>query len=209
MSDEKVVARRTVLKTLGAYAVVPLVHGIDATGLWAIGDVHPRVPPQEAGPWRPRYLTDFENETVTALSDRIIPATDTPGAAAAKVNQYIDWALSQAPVDDQRAFRAGLGWIDADSDRRYGRRFIDLDSSTQDELLTPLAQAADGADRTAAAEPGPAFFADLKQRTIEGYYRSEVGMRLELGYEGNTFLTEFEGCTHAEHLDWEPGSDLA
>jgi hypothetical protein len=29
-------------------------------------------------------------------------------------------------------------------------------------------------------------------------------MKQELGFEGNTFLSEFEGCTHPEHHDWKP-----
>jgi hypothetical protein len=44
----------------------------------------------------------------------------------------------------------------------------------------------------------------MKELTIEGYYRSEAGMFEELGFAGNTFLTEFDGCTHPEHLGWRP-----
>lgn len=206
MPDDKVVARRAVLKALGAYAVVPLVRELDASTLWSIGDLHPLVPRQESTAWRPRFLTEHEHDTVVALAERIIPATDTPGATGARVHQYIDWVLSEADAEAQRAFRDGLVWIDADSTRRSGARFVDLDPSAQDELLTPLANAADRRD---TADAGPAFFADVKQRTIEGYYRSEVGMRLELAYDGNAFLAEFEGCTHRAHLDWTPGSDRA
>jgi hypothetical protein len=39
----------------------------------------------------------------------------------------------------------------------------------------------------------------LKGLTVEGYYTSREGLTQELGWHGNTFLTEFEGCTHAEH----------
>lgn len=55
-----------------------------------------------------------------------------------------------------------------------------------------------------APSAGGEFFVALKQRTIEGYYRSEVGMRIELGYDGNTYLASFDGCTHPDHLTWEP-----
>ena len=44
----------------------------------------------------------------------------------------------------------------------------------------------------------------MKELTIEGYYRSEAGMYEELGFAGNTFLSEFDGCTHEAHLSWRP-----
>jgi hypothetical protein len=39
----------------------------------------------------------------------------------------------------------------------------------------------------------------LKEMTIDGYYTSKEGLTQELGWHGNTFLTEFPGCTHPEH----------
>jgi hypothetical protein len=35
--------------------------------------------------------------------------------------------------------------------------------------------------------------------TIDGYYTSEIGIKKELQYKGNTYLKEFKGCTHPEH----------
>jgi hypothetical protein len=35
--------------------------------------------------------------------------------------------------------------------------------------------------------------------TITGYYTSEIGMRQELGDDGQLFFAEFKGCTHPEH----------
>jgi hypothetical protein len=35
--------------------------------------------------------------------------------------------------------------------------------------------------------------------TIDGYYTSEIGIKQELKYKGNTYLKEFKGCTHPEH----------
>jgi hypothetical protein len=43
------------------------------------------------------------------------------------------------------------------------------------------------------------FFQAVKSLTITGYYTSEVGMRNELGDDGQLFFTEFKGCTHPEH----------
>jgi hypothetical protein len=39
----------------------------------------------------------------------------------------------------------------------------------------------------------------LKDLTVDGYYTSKEGLTQELGWHGNTFLADFEGCTHPEH----------
>ena len=35
--------------------------------------------------------------------------------------------------------------------------------------------------------------------TINGYYTSEIGLRQELGDDGQLFMLQFPGCTHPEH----------
>jgi hypothetical protein len=39
----------------------------------------------------------------------------------------------------------------------------------------------------------------MKDMTIDRYYSSREGLSQELGWHGNTYLTEFKGCTHPEH----------
>src|SRR5882762_4913551 len=47
-----------------------------------------------AGDWKPELFDDHENQTLIALADLIIPATDTPGAKAALVNRHMDHILA-------------------------------------------------------------------------------------------------------------------
>jgi len=203
MSKSPAVPRRQALKILGAATVAPAV----AEGAWMF---HPLVPPQEdGGPWRPRFFTADESDAVETLAELIIPETDTPGARAANVHQYIDWIVSRAAeeaVDDSDAplpavMRDGLAWLDRRSAALYGRPFIEATSADQTALLERLAS--DPAVETAA---GVDFFRETRRLTIHGYYRSEIGMREELGYDGKRYLTSFEGCTHDEHLSWVPES---
>ena len=35
--------------------------------------------------------------------------------------------------------------------------------------------------------------------TIDHYYATREGLQQELGWNANTYLTEFQGCTHEEH----------
>jgi hypothetical protein len=171
--------RRGALKRLGASALVPF-----------LPRVHPSLPPQKDA-WKPRFLQANEVETVAALADRIIPETNTPGARQALVHQYIDFVLSTGESAAGEQFREGLRRVDRRCTEELGGPFAALDAARQDELLT----------RISKDEP---FFDELKRLTVDGYYRSEAGMKQELGFEGNTFLSEFEGCTHPEHQEWKP-----
>jgi len=58
--------------------------------------------------WKPELFDDHQNQTVIALIELIIPATDTPGAKAALVNRHIDHILAAAPEDEKTQFREGL-----------------------------------------------------------------------------------------------------
>ena len=175
------VDRRTALKALGSLSLLALPH--------------PAVPLQHGETWTPRFLDDAELDAVTELAELIIPQTDTPGAKAANVHQYIDFVLSEATEKRQGSFRGGLAWLD----ERSGSRFVSLDEQAQIKLLEALS-----ADGSSEDERGVAFFEQIKQLTVEGYYRSRAGMIEELDYDGNSFLGEFEGCTHPEHHDWSP-----
>ena len=60
-------------------------------------------------PWTPAALTVEQDQLVTALVETIIPETDTPGAAAALVNRYVDLMLSEwHEPDNVQIFMDGL-----------------------------------------------------------------------------------------------------
>jgi len=144
------------------------------------------------GPYTPQFFTPSEYETVSRLADLIIPPTDTPGAVAAGVPEYIDYVVHTNP-EHQPLMRDGLNWLDQQSD---GKRFLALTEQRQIDLLTPLSAAADRKD---LISPGARFFAMLKSLTADGYYTSQIGLVRELGYKGNTALPSFPRCTHPDH----------
>ena len=45
------------------------------------------------------------------------------------------------------------------------------------------------------------FFETVKGLTIDAYYSTEIGLVQELGYQGNTYLDEFPGCTDDHKLE--------
>ncbi len=147
--------------------------------------------------WKPLFLDAHQNETVTVLTELIIPATDTPGARAALVNRFIDLLLSEEDAERQKKFVKGLSWIEARSLKLYNKPFISLTPEQQTSLLTPLAG---HGDKNSEDRTGAEFFDQLKDLTIFGYYTSKVGMEQELEYGGGDYHTEFPGaCTHPEH----------
>src|SRR5215467_8244791 len=92
-----------------------------------------------------RTLTGQLNDTVVAMIDQIIPATDTPGAKGARVNEFIDLILTEwATPEEKRNFLDGLAGIDKQSQALYGKNFSD---ATAEQHMTQL-QSVDAAVMT-------------------------------------------------------------
>lgn len=141
-------------------------------------------------PSKPAFFQPAEFHTLEALSDRIIPRTDTPGAKDAGVALLIDKALIARPALGPQ-FRAGLTDLNALASQDYGKQFTELTDAQQDVVLTPLSL-----DSTT---PLGHFFALVKEMTVDAYYKTEIGLKTELGWHGNTYLRDFPGCDHPEH----------
>jgi hypothetical protein len=150
----------------------------------------------DAGPWAPKVFDAHQNETVVVLSEMIIPQTDTPGAKAAKVNEFIDLVLDDASESDRKQFLKGLAWMDARSQELFGTDFVSAAPEQQTALLTILASPKNKAFED---QVGIDFFNAIKGLTITGYYTSEIGMKQELGDDGQLFFLEYPGCTHPQH----------
>jgi len=143
------------------------------------------------GGWKPELFDDHENQTLIALVDLIIPATDTPGAKAALVNRHIDHILAAAGEDEKTRFREGLWWIDGYAMRKYSKPFTGCTTAEQTAILLTLDE---GKDPDIA--PGHQFFPALKGVTAQVYYSTEVGFQ-ELN-KGGRVPTTF-ACPHPEH----------
>lgn len=203
MERTKAMNRREVLKAMAKLSAAPLAISLGTYRALAQLAHHGSLTgPEQAGEeWVPQFLTPQQDETVTVISDLIIPETETPGARGARVNEFIDFALSRDTPKAQQAFLQGLEWIDRRSGELFSSDFVELSVERQIDLLTRISFEEEAApdDR-----PGVAFFKDIKDRTIVGYYSSEIGLRQELGFQGLSVLLEFPGCRHPEHLNWEP-----
>lgn len=141
-------------------------------------------------PSKPSFFQPAEFRTIEALSERIIPRSDTPGAKDAGVALLIDKAIV-ADATLTEPFRAGIADLNAVSVSSYGHEFVELTEEQQIAVLTPMSLQPES--------PLGKFFAMAKDMTIDAYYRTEAGLKTELGWHGNTYLPSFPGCQHPEH----------
>jgi hypothetical protein len=187
--------RRELFRLLGAGATLPV---FDSTLLAAFQDAHPK------STYTLRTLNPHQNATVVTMTDLIIPETDTPGAKAVRVNEFIDLILTEwAHEDERQKFLSGLEDIDKRSNVIFGKNFIDGTPVQQEAVLSELDQryAIDREDRAAHpyvrrphnAEFTGDFFGVVKRLTLYGYYTSEVGFTQELRKQ--IIPGAYHGCT--------------
>ncbi|SHM74432.1 Gluconate 2-dehydrogenase subunit 3, partial [Sphingobium sp. YR657] len=120
-------------------------------------------------------FTPAQRALVTALSERILPTSDTPGAIAAGVPEYIEHMLGDWAITDERAtIFDGLAAIDARSMADYKKPAVKASAAQQDALLT-LAM-------NGELPGGTPFFEAFRQLVITGYYTSEIGITQEREY---------------------------
>ncbi len=160
------------LRTTRREALVSIAAGLSATSL----------PAQQ--PYQPTTFSKADYELLGTLADLILPPSDTPGAKAVGVHAMIDEHLAD---DDSLA-----GTLQQGLERLRESGFESMTSQQQIDTLTRISESSE-ADRE--------FFETLKNLTIDAYYSTEVGLVQELGYQGNTYLAEFPGCTHEHDIE--------
>jgi hypothetical protein len=140
--------------------------------------------------YAPAFFTADEFALVDELSELILPAdAHSPGARAAQVAAYIDSRLAEAwEASDKTRWRDGLAQVERLSREMNGRAFLQSPPDARVAVLTRMA-----ANEAKPEKPEEQFFADLKARVVNAYYTSEIGIKQEMEYRGNSYLAEFEG----------------
>jgi hypothetical protein len=152
-----------------------------------------------------RTLSPAQNEIVVAMSDAMIPATDTPGAKAAKANEFIDLILTEwATEEERKIFLEGLAEADRKTNALFGHGF----AAASDKEQAAIVQGFDEELATARNEKLPKqvrsweltlllpFFAQMRRLTLVGYYTSPIGQEQELKVE--IIPGALHGCVPAE-----------
>jgi glucoside 3-dehydrogenase (cytochrome c) hitch-hiker subunit len=189
--------RRELLRIFAATAVAPVL----SPDLFALlRQAHP------SANYSLRTFTPHQNDTVIAMAEIIVPATDTPGATAARVNEFMDFILADWATEQERThFLSGLDDVDTQCAALFGKTFLECTLLQQITLLRSLDDAVDWvheSDRTRdGAFPSSRdaqlhgdFFRVFKYMTLYGYYTSEIGFTHELKLE--IIPGAFRGCDH-------------
>lgn len=187
--------RRDALKLLLTGAVLPSL-GPEALALFR--EAHP------AEGYAVRTLSPHQNATVIAMTDLIIPETETPGAKAVRVNEFMDLILTEWATEEERTnFLAGLVDIDKQSNELFAKDFVAASPAQQTTLLRAVDDAAIAERGAMPRMVNPVLVHDtqmqgnfwqvFKGMTLHGYYTSEIGFTQELKLQ--IIPGAFHGCT--------------
>lgn len=159
--------------------------------LWALLNVpRPKALAAAHASSDPVTFTASQWKTVEAITGRIIPTDDEPGAIEANCVNFIDKVLANEDKAQKTVYDTGLPALDKVSEERYESTFIELDGAHQDEVLASLeADAAEGWPESAGS--AAAFFATVRAHTLIGFLsdpkyggnHDHVGWKL-IGYPG-------------------------
>ena len=190
--------RREALRLMGAASVFSVL----SSDLFA-ATLRAQLAGNKAGSLR--TLSAAQNEIVVAMSDVMIPATDTPGAKAAKVNEFIDLILTEwATEEEKKIFLEGLEEADRKTNALFGHGFAAAPAKEQ----VAIVQAFDEELAASRNEKLPKqvrsweltlvlpFFAQMRRFALVGYYTSSIGQEQELKVE--IIPGALHGCVPAE-----------
>lgn len=127
-------------------------------------------------------FSDAQAEFITRVSDIIIPATNTPGAADVGVINYIgDMVYVMYEDEDKEKFLSELDAFMAKAESEMGKPFNEASPQEQEEFVYAEHEQVFGGDVDWDA-PRP-FIWTMKEMTITGYFSSEAGMTEVLQYQ--------------------------
>lgn len=190
--------RRSLLKIFGAVGATcayPFASD-ELFGQTAAPHQHETGAAQGGSAPQPQFFSANDFAMLSRVVDLIIPATDTPGALGAGVPAYVDLVISRN-TDQQLVVADGFRWLEGEAMRIASKKFLELTERQQLAILEPLCELADATEGPARGR-NVQFFGLIKSLTADGYYTSLVGLRQELGYQGNSALGEYPTCVR-EH----------
>jgi hypothetical protein len=139
---------------------------------------------------------NFSNDDAAFLdevAETILPATDTPGAKAAKVGEFMTVIVRDCyEQKDQKIFIAGMRTLNETSKKQYGKFFVESSPQERHDLLVALdKEQKDYMDKKKEGDPKH-YFRLMKELTLWGYFTSQPGATQALRYVA--VPGRYEGC---------------
>jgi gluconate 2-dehydrogenase gamma chain len=171
------------------------------------------------------FFSAEQAREIEAITARIIPTDDSPGAREAGVVYFIDRGLSTFATDDQKTYREGLPELQARVGEMFSgvAKFSALTPEQQDEVLHSFDEPAEPgkavkpAQRNLRRRPGAQdFFETLRQHTIVGFLidpdyggnRDGAGWKVIEREREHTFQPPF-GYYDKDYPGWEAAAKEA
>ena len=131
-------------------------------------------------------LTEFTPDEVAYLdeiAETIIPATDTPGAKAARVGAFMTVMVKDCYEEsDQKTFREGMDKINNAADKKFDKEFMELTPQQRHQLLVEIDNEQKGYSKNRKKDDPNHYFRLMKELTLLGYFTSEPGCTQALRY---------------------------
>ena len=121
------------------------------------------------------------------IGETIIPATDTPGAKAAKIGAFMNTMVSDCyTAEEQKVFAAGVNGFEDGCKKLNNKSFAECSVEQRKAFLVTLEKEAGKAkgwqaDLDFKNKPNH-YYTMLKQLTLFGYFTSEIGMTKAQNY---------------------------
>jgi gluconate 2-dehydrogenase gamma chain len=179
---------------------------------------HARNAAQSSATAKLGFFTPDQAKEIDALTARIIPSGETPGAHEAGVVYFIDRALTTFAIDDQKTYREGLPDVQARTHELYPSldKFSAATPEQQDDILRSLdAQTPAAANRRpnrprAAAQT---FFETLRTHTVVAFLLDPdaggdpngVGWKV-IGREREHMFQPPFGYYDKDYAGWQPAN---
>jgi hypothetical protein len=157
--------------------------------------VGPRLLAGQFGLQTPMDFSDADIALLDEISETIIPATNIPGAKAAKVGAFIAMMVADCYGGAaQKAFRDGLTKLPADYEARYFEKFIGGQAANRTQFLNALdteqrkytatikRKLDEFSNVVSTEEVSPHYFRIMRELTILGYFSSEIGSTKAVKY---------------------------
>ncbi|PRY89764.1 gluconate 2-dehydrogenase subunit 3 family protein [Mongoliibacter ruber] len=148
--------------------------------------------------WTPKVLNKEQAQILSQIVDRVLPATDSPGALDVGVDQFIDRMLANVfPEVIQNGFAGGIDSFNDVAKEQHGKDFVKLEGEKQDALIREFEEKSGPLPGSmwgfSFGEPTEfPFYRMMKELALIGYFHSEKIGKEYLAY--NPIPGPYEGC---------------
>ena len=130
-----------------------------------------------------QFFSKDDQAYLDEIAETILPETKTPGAKAAQVGQFMTVMVSDCYDEkEQLVFRDGMKKINDESDKKFGKSYLEITPEQRHELLVQIENEQKQYMKSKKEEEPVHYFRMMKELTLLGYFTSKPGCTLAKRY---------------------------